>query len=213
MSRKRSKRWVYLIGSPDVRTVKIGVSDEPEARLEDLQTGSPVRLLLLWKTPGGQGLESALHAYFAPYRVHGEWFDFGEENAAALVATAAVLLGHRAQPERVSGELRYRRSDCTSCAGARVCEAVAVPLEVRPLPVVPAQAQAPDPVVRSTNVWRVLDAVKAMPLPVRQKDIVGVVGLSKGTVSKAVKRLVEVGFLVRDEDGAVTIPTAEEARV
>lgn len=280
MSRRNCKRWVYLIGSPVIRPVKIGVSNEPEARLEDLQTGSPVPLHLLWKTPGGQALESALHAYFEPYRSHGEWFDFGEENPAALVATAAVLLGYRAQPERVSGEIRYQRSDCGSCAGRRVAEVIAVPPAVRLLPVVPAQAQAPDPVdgaltdnqravlaavrdgavanrnismatglspgsvartvgalvtcgllakdgtsirlagaaaatvVRGGNVRRVLDAVKAMPLPVRQKDIVGAVGLSKGTVSKAVKRLIEAGFLVRDEDGGLTpLPTAQEAPV
>lgn len=44
-------------------------------------------------------------------------------------------------------------------------------------------------------------------------DIVGAVGLSKGTVSKAVNRLVEAGFLVRDENGGLTVPTAGEARV
>ena len=280
MSRRNSKRWVYLIGSPVIRPVKIGVSNEPEARLEDLQTGSPVPLHLLWKTPGGQALESALHAYFEPYRSHGEWFDFGEENPAALVATAAVLLGYRAQPERVPGELRYQRSDCASCAGRRVAEVIAVPPAVRLLPVLPAQAQAPDPVdgaltdnqravlaavrdgavanrnismatglnagsvartvdalvkrgllakdgtairlageaaatvVRSENVRRVLDAVKAMPLPVRQKDIVGAVGLSAGTVSKTVKRLIQAGFLVRNEDGSLTpLQTTQETPV
>ena len=280
MSRRNCKRWVYLIGSPVIRPVKIGVSNEPEARLEDLQTGSPVPLHLLWKTPGGQALESALHAYFEPYRTHGEWFDFGEENPAALVATAAVLLGYRAQPERVSGELRYQRSDCASCSGRRVAEVIAVPPAVRLLPMVPAQAQAPDPVdggltdnqravltavrdgavtnrnvsmatglspgsvaravdalvkrgllakdgravhlageaaatvVRSGNVRRILDAVVAAPLPVRQRDIVGAVGLSKATVSKAVKRLVEAGFLLRAEDGGLTASqTAREASV
>lgn len=122
MSRRNCKRWVYLIGSPDVRMVKIGMSADPKVRLEDMQTGSPVRLHLLWQTPGGRALEAALHAYFAAYRTHGEWFDFGDENPAALVATAAVLLGYRSQPQRVSGELRYRRSDCDSCAGRRVDE-------------------------------------------------------------------------------------------
>lgn len=261
MGRKRSRRWVYLIGSPDVRSVKIGVSNEPEARLEDLRTGSPVVLHLLWKTPGGQALESALHAYFAAYRTHGEWFDFGDENPVALVATAAVLMGYRTQPERVSGELRYGHGYCTSCAGHRMCESVVVPPAVRLLPVVPAQRRAPDPVgegladnhkavltavqdgamtnrtisnatglssgavgcavkalvkrghlakdgatvrlagaaavtvVRNTNVRRVLNAVKAMPpLPVRQKDIVSAVGLNQGTVSKAVKQLIDAGF-------------------
>jgi hypothetical protein len=83
---------VYLIGPPNTCIAKIGVSDDPEARLADLQVGSHQPLVLLWKTSGGQGLESALHAYFAPYRIHGEWFDFGEESPTALVSRDPVFV-------------------------------------------------------------------------------------------------------------------------
>src|SRR5581483_3251261 len=53
-------------------------------------------------------LEDGLHRYFAPYRIHGEWFDFGDENPAALVATAAVLMGNPTHPQRVTDESRLR---------------------------------------------------------------------------------------------------------
>lgn len=101
-------RWVYLVGSSLSRPVKIGVAGNVQSRLEELRTGSPVPLHLLWKTRGDRDLEFSLHEYFAPYRIHGEWFDFGDEDPAALVATAAVLMGHLTHPKRVTDRNRLR---------------------------------------------------------------------------------------------------------
>lgn len=56
---------------------------------------------------------------------------------------------------------------------------------------------------------KVLEAVQAATEPLRQKAIVEASGLPKGTVSKAVKRLVEAGQLTRTDDGAIT-PSAGE---
>lgn len=103
-----ASRWVYLVGSTLTKPVKIGVAKNAEARLDELRVGSPVPLHLIWKARGGRALESSLHEYFAPYRIHGEWFDFGDENPAALVATAAVLLGSPSHPQRVTAEGRLR---------------------------------------------------------------------------------------------------------
>jgi hypothetical protein len=101
-------RWVYLVGSTLTKPVKIGVAKNAEARLDELRVGSPIPLHLIWKARGGRALEGSLHEYFAPYRIHGEWFDFGEENPAALVATAAVLMGNPSHPQRVTAEGRLR---------------------------------------------------------------------------------------------------------
>lgn len=101
-------RWVYLVGSTLTKPVKIGVAKNAEARLDELRVGSPVPLHLIWKARGGRALESSLHEYFAPYRIHGEWFDFGDESPAALVATAAVLMGNPSHPQRVTAEARLR---------------------------------------------------------------------------------------------------------
>lgn len=109
-------RWVYLIGSSLTKPVKIGVAANTKTRLDELRTGSPVPLHIIWKTPAGRALESSLHEYFAPYRIHGEWFDFGDEDPAALVGTAAVLLGYPTHPQRVSaaGRLRVVHSALTA---------------------------------------------------------------------------------------------------
>ncbi|WP_406425660.1 GIY-YIG nuclease family protein [Streptomyces sp. NBC_00842] len=201
---RKSKRWVYLIGSPVSRAVKIGVSNDPDARRADLQVGSPVPLMVLWKTRGGQALESALHDYFAPYRTQGEWFDFGDESPTALVATAAVLMGHRAQPEKVPAAARYRYSDCTSCAAASVREAslrrgaseTLPSARAKQVPVVPEPR-------KESGVDRVLRVISEVPM--RQKDIVEAAEMNKGTVSKAISRLIAAGTVKRLDDSRVVL--------
>ncbi|MFC8408612.1 GIY-YIG nuclease family protein [Streptomyces griseoincarnatus] len=93
--------WLYLVGSDEVRPVKIGISLRPESRVADMQTGSPVVLRLLWKTPGSYDMEQDLHRAFDAYRLHGEWFDFGDEDPVPLVAGTAALLGHWHPPAAV----------------------------------------------------------------------------------------------------------------
>lgn len=66
-----------------------------------------------------------------------------------------------------------------------------------------APADAPD----STEA-RVLAVVTAAEQPIRQKELAEQTGLSKGTVSKVVKRLADDGRIVRNADGGLT---ADEA--
>lgn len=107
MSDSQESRWVYLVGTQQARPVKIGVASNVEARVVELQTGSPLPLYLIWKTRGGGALERDLHDRFAPYRIHGEWFDFGNENPAAVVASAAVLMGYVTHAEKARIERDY----------------------------------------------------------------------------------------------------------
>jgi S-DNA-T family DNA segregation ATPase FtsK/SpoIIIE len=80
-----------------------------------------------------------------------------------------------------------------------------------PAAAAPADAvPAPAPAAEGTDA-KVLDAVRTLTPPVRQTDVVAATGLPKGTVSKAVKRLVTSGLLVRLDDGTVALPTAKEA--
>ncbi len=75
MSKK--KGLVYFIVShhgDDVR-VKIGfTAGDPQARLRNLQCGSPVELAIFTAFEGSQETEKLFHATFAPLRLHGEWF-------------------------------------------------------------------------------------------------------------------------------------------
>ncbi|WP_445277737.1 MarR family transcriptional regulator [Streptomyces sp. DSM 41033] len=55
---------------------------------------------------------------------------------------------------------------------------------------------------------RILDAIENAATPVRQKDLAETTGLSKGTVSKAVKRLTDTGHITRRPDGGLTADKA-----
>ena len=74
--RNRKKRefdkYVYFISGAGL--IKIGSSEYPEFRLEELQRHSPVHLCLLAKCKGGSKLEAELHKRFVSDRCRGEWF-------------------------------------------------------------------------------------------------------------------------------------------
>lgn len=86
----RASGYAYGIGAPGYPWVKIGHSKAPEARLADIQVGSPEELTILWKAPGGEVLERHLHEVFRERRGNGEWFDFAGVDAVALISQAAA---------------------------------------------------------------------------------------------------------------------------
>lgn len=66
--------YTYLIQAGEDGDVKIGATrGNPAARLRELQTGSSLPLRLV-KLLDGVELESQLHARYAEFRTHGEWF-------------------------------------------------------------------------------------------------------------------------------------------
>ncbi|EFL04302.1 tra protein [Streptomyces sp. SPB78] len=79
-------------------------------------------------------------------------------------------------------------------------------------PSAPAQPAAPVPAGLSESQAAVLGAVRAAGRPVAQGSLLEATGLSKGAVSKAVKRLTEDGYLVRGADG-LSLPAATEGEV
>lgn len=74
--RGSTKGIVYFcIVDEGAPAVKIGFTRRAaKQRIADLQTGSPSRIRLLIEIPGTPPLERELHARFAAYRLHGEWF-------------------------------------------------------------------------------------------------------------------------------------------
>jgi hypothetical protein len=67
---------IYFIQDEHLGHIKIGFTDGPDAavRLKQLQTGSPVGLVLLMTIEGDRETEAMAHEKFASARVHGEWF-------------------------------------------------------------------------------------------------------------------------------------------
>lgn len=70
---------VYLIRAGMAGDVKIGVSENPLARLRGIQTSHPQKLSLMRVLDGGAPEERALHRRFAPQRKAGEWFSYTED--------------------------------------------------------------------------------------------------------------------------------------
>ena len=62
----------YFIQAAHGGPIKIGKADEPELRLGQLQTGNPLRLVLLGSIEGDY--EAELHERFKFSRLEGEWF-------------------------------------------------------------------------------------------------------------------------------------------
>lgn len=70
-----SESCIYFIQGANGGPIKIGRAKNALRRLFVLQTGSPVRLLLLVCAPGGAAEELALHNHFSAARILNEWFE------------------------------------------------------------------------------------------------------------------------------------------
>jgi uncharacterized membrane protein YccC len=69
----RRKR-IYAIRRGQCGPIKIGMSNEPQTRLRNLQTAVAEQLHLLAVIDGDEQVERDLHRRFEKYRLHGEWF-------------------------------------------------------------------------------------------------------------------------------------------
>ncbi|MFI0742684.1 GIY-YIG nuclease family protein [Streptomyces sp. NPDC021100] len=102
---------VYVIGASGSPVAKIGVSTDPERRLRQIQSMSPLRLEILWTCPGSYPLEGRLHAQLRAYRSHGEWFDFQDLDPVKAVQGAVS----KVQGEEASGSAESAQADpCAS---------------------------------------------------------------------------------------------------
>ena len=70
---------IYIIRAGADGLVKIGLTQDPDKRLRDLQSGSPAPLTILRLIEGGYETEAWLHRHFAARRQHGEWFTYSDE--------------------------------------------------------------------------------------------------------------------------------------
>ena len=78
-NREKKQKFVYFILNPADQLVKIGISEEPTARLFSLQTANAIRLELLGFISGGAQKEREIQKKFSHLHVRGEWFVFGDE--------------------------------------------------------------------------------------------------------------------------------------
>lgn len=75
----RQAQFVYFIQCGDAGPIKIGIAQNVERRLADLEIASPYPLRLLGVVSGGQEREGELHRRFASQILKGEWFSPSSE--------------------------------------------------------------------------------------------------------------------------------------
>lgn len=103
---------VYAIGSLESSLVKIGKAGNLQKRFGEIQRMSPAPLAVLWSTPGGLALESALHSRFEAIRAYGEWFDFGKDDPVVQISAAASAFTVAAEgAEAITAELEAVREE------------------------------------------------------------------------------------------------------
>ena len=73
------KSYIYLIQEGLQGNIKIGISQNPNDRIKQLQTGSSTPLRTLLVKEGTQKDEEGLHKKFKKFQLKGEWFEPSEE--------------------------------------------------------------------------------------------------------------------------------------
>lgn len=85
--------YVYVIGGTE-KPYKIGITNNPERRLKNLQTGHPFELKIhhIEQIPESQVrlIEQTIHKTIKHKQTHGEWFDISLEDAISEVKFARI---------------------------------------------------------------------------------------------------------------------------
>lgn len=122
--------YIYLITDMERRWVKVGVSEDPFARLKQLNNGQapfPLHLLACFVVDDAYAVEKTFHKELTDrgYHHHGEWFTFTA--APEVIRTVAFLTPTYPlfSPPTNSGQERFNKQDN--------CERTQNSLEVGPL--------------------------------------------------------------------------------
>lgn len=96
--------YVYLIKMDSC--FKIGIAQDVESRLAQLQTGSPYDLEVVqcYEFHNAQTVEGALHQKFGDVRMRGEWFRLKENQVIEFGNICSMLGGLAYRPDNVSLE-------------------------------------------------------------------------------------------------------------
>ena len=65
---------IYVISAVGTEYVKIGIAKNPIKRMNDLQIGVPMLLVLIAVADWPHAMEKRIHRVLADHRVRGEWF-------------------------------------------------------------------------------------------------------------------------------------------
>lgn len=84
---------IYLIKSLNEGVYKIGVSKNPNKRLNDLQTGnpSPIKILYLYESKNAYKIEKVLHNRYSHFNTHLEWFELSIKEEVTFLETCGSI--------------------------------------------------------------------------------------------------------------------------
>lgn len=91
--------FVYFAVNSLTERIKVGLSNDPERRVDDLSRASGVRLEILHLVPGNRQCEIYAHEQLQKFRIEGEWFDFRSDEAKCAIEDVAQTLFGLATPE------------------------------------------------------------------------------------------------------------------
>jgi hypothetical protein len=94
--------YIYAIYSENENSVKIGFSEDPKKRLQQLAIGNSGRLEIFFQKPALKSQEKSFHQRFAKYRLKGEWFSVKQEVACWLWRFAVRKVYGEILPENLS---------------------------------------------------------------------------------------------------------------
>jgi hypothetical protein len=81
--------YLYAIQDSSTGYVKLGYSNDPDARVKSLQTGNSQILQLIYKAKvipnRARVLEQKLHHEFKHLQIRGEWFSMSQDQARQLI--------------------------------------------------------------------------------------------------------------------------------
>lgn len=112
---------VYFIRAGAWGDVKIGVANDPLARLKQLQTGIATKLRIIRVVEGDREAEKMLHERFKHARKVGEWFSFNEAMLGEIgLPDLPIPVGKREaryDPSDPSDRYRQLQSDLIEVVG------------------------------------------------------------------------------------------------
>ena len=86
-----TNNFLYFICDEGANYLKIGISINPKERLKNIQTGNPLKLILLLTFYATPGIETRLHSFLKEYCLEGEWYPLVGEPGKIVFATIKDL--------------------------------------------------------------------------------------------------------------------------
>lgn len=80
---RRNRQFVYVIENMDNGAIKVGVAQDPEKRLAQLQTGNVSELCLVYQSyvcSNAFNIESLVHQHFEDKHIRGEWYSASKDD-------------------------------------------------------------------------------------------------------------------------------------